>query len=400
MGLVTQAFCVCATAMLFVALKNQYGISYTALGALTFINFAVQILMDFGISSQVDKWGFKKVAVAAPVFVIVGTVIFIIAPFALESPYPLFVVGTIIFAAASGLLEVTVSPIVDNLPGKNKEKSMGLLHGFYGIGQIFVVVVITLLVLALGEERWQIILAAFLILPIATLIIFVKAPFVDCKQNGRNLTYKEFLTKPVFWLFMASIVCGGVCEMIMAQWSSTLFEVAFGLEKWVGDLFAVATFAAALTAGRLIYGKLGDKMNLSVVCIIGSLLCLVAYICMAFVGNAAVCIVMCMVCGFGASMLWPGTLTLATKKFSRTSTKFFGALSGAGDTGDGFGPFLTGLVADNIFILPNLQDLTSRTGLTAEQLGLKVGLLVGAVFALCSIIVHIAIKKELSKGQI
>ncbi|MFI3229451.1 MAG: MFS transporter [Bacillota bacterium] len=374
LSLFMQAFCCTCPAILYVSLQTLYGLSYTQLGALAFITFAVQIIIDIAASHPVDKYGFRPFILSAPIFVIVGVAVFISAPLILENPYPLFVVGTMIFSIASGLLEVMVSPLIDNLPTTNKARSMALLHAFYGVGQIFTVLVATLMIHFLGSENWQIVMGVFIVIPIISLIILAPAPIVNSKDINRTIKFSEFLTKPTFLLLMCAICLGAMCEIIMAQWASSFFETTLGFEKLYGDLLALCSFSIFFTVGRLIYAKFGKHLSLSNACILGSIITAVCYAVLVFQSNVWVSIVACAVSGFGVCMLWPGTITLATTAFPNASTKLFGTLSGAGDLGGAIGPFLLGIIAD--------------------AAGLQIGLSVAIVAAVLNIFVHLIIKKR------
>jgi len=392
-----QAFISICPPMLFVAFRTLYGLTYTQLGALVFIEFAVQILVDFLAASKVDKYGFRPFVYLSLLLITAGTLIFITAPFLLTSPYPLFLAGTIVYSSASGLLEVIVSPIVDNLPTLDKAKAMSRLHGYYGLGAIFVVIATTLLVRILGETRWQLIMGMYLVLPVTAFFLFLKAPIIDCRDNKRNLRFRDFISKSVFWLFALAIIMGAVCELVMSQWASTYFETALGMDKLAGDLLAVASFAVLFTFGRLAYSIWGSKMNLSNVCIAGAALCAACYAAIVISESPAISIMCCALCGLGVSLLWPGALSLATRYFPGASTKLFGVMGGMGDIGCAMGPLLVGLIADNIFGLPGMADLAGKLSMSSDQLGLKAGLLVGVVSSIAALAVHIILKMKLAK---
>ncbi len=370
-----QAFCCTCPAILYVTLQTLYGLSYTQLGSLAFITFAVQIFIDIAASHPIDKYGFRPFVLAAPVIVIIGMTVFITAPFILENPFPLFVVGTMIFSVACGLLEVIVSPIIDNLPTKNKGKSMALLHAFYGIGQIFTVLATTLLLHILGNENWQIVMSVFIVIPVVSFALLATAPIINSKDINRTINFKDFLSKPIFYLLMTAICLGAMCEIIMAQWASTFFEVTLGFPKLYGDLLALCSFSIFFTVGRLIYAKVDHKMSLSNTCILGSIITAVCYLLLVLQSNVWVSIIACAVSGFGVCMLWPATITLATTAFPNASTKLFGTLSGAGDLGGALGPFALGIIAD--------------------AMGLQIGLTVAVAAAILSIIVHIILKNRI-----
>lgn len=62
---------------------------------------------------------------------------------------------------------------------------------------------------------------------------------------------------------MIMMVCSGASEQAVSQWASTFAEQGLGVSKTVGDLAGPLAFAALMGTSRLLYGKLGDKLNLN-----------------------------------------------------------------------------------------------------------------------------------------
>ena len=54
-----------------------------------------------------------------------------VLPEVMPDPYIGLLLSVVIYAVGGGLLEVMLSPVVETLPTKNKEKTMSLLHSFY-----------------------------------------------------------------------------------------------------------------------------------------------------------------------------------------------------------------------------------------------------------------------------
>lgn len=55
----------------------------------------------------------------------------------------------------------------------------------------------------------------------------------------------------------------GASEASMSQWASAYVESAFGFSKSIGDIIGPCMFAAAMGISRVIYGKCGEKIDLS-----------------------------------------------------------------------------------------------------------------------------------------
>ena len=129
-------------AILYVPLRGLYGLSFTDFGILVSLNFITQVASDVLFSKPVEKYGFRPFAVAAPLVSAAGLGLFAAAPLLFpRRPFAGFCAGMFLFAAAGGLQELLLSPILDALPipEERKARSMSMLHSFFAWGQIFVV---------------------------------------------------------------------------------------------------------------------------------------------------------------------------------------------------------------------------------------------------------------------
>ena len=385
LGFVVQALVVNLTPILFIPLREMYGFSYQQLGLLVLINFLTQLAMDLILSHPVDRYGYRPFIMATPFLTILGFVIFALAPVFLPlNPYPGFIVGTIIFSGASGMLEVLLSPIVNAVPTDEKAAAMSLLHSFYCWGQLSVVLVTTLLLFALGAERWQWIVAAWLVLPAIDAVLFYRAPMVPVVPEDQKQGIAHIVRTPFFRVAMIAILVGGATELIIAQWISAFLEKAMALPKVTGDIAGVCAFAGMMGTGRAIYGNYGARFNINLVMIAGSILAIICYIGVALSTIPLLSFVLCALCGLAVSMLWPGTLSLSAARFPMAGTAMFAILAAGGDSGASIGPYFASLITD---LLPQHQamaNLATQLGISLEQLGLRAAILGCTIFPICS----------------
>lgn len=71
----------------------------------------------------------------------------------------------------------------------------------------------------------------------------------------------------------------------------------------------------------------------------------------------------------------------------------FALLSAGGDVGASAGSFVIGRVAD-IVTFKGWTKFGWLTGISPEQVGLRIGLLIAAIFPLLGVIVHIILKRK------
>lgn len=136
-GYITQAIVNNLAPILFIVFQQQFGISFEQVGRLILINFGTQIVADLLAVRYVDKIGYRTAAVLAHFFSVLGLIGLAVLP-QIFSPYTGLNIAVMIYALGGGLLEVVVSPIVESLPGEQKQSAMSLLHSFYCWGQVCV----------------------------------------------------------------------------------------------------------------------------------------------------------------------------------------------------------------------------------------------------------------------
>jgi MFS family permease len=128
---------------------------------------------------------------------------------------------------------------------------------------------------------------------------------------------------------------------------------------------------------------LGAKLNLHKVLVWGSFFCAIAYLAVCFSPIKALSLVVVAMMGLLVSLLWPGTLSAASKLLPMAGASMFALLAAGGDIGASAGPWFVGVVIDAA--MGGLPDALTDT-LSSESFGLRVGMAVGAVFALISVI--------------
>ena len=379
--------------LLFLTFRNMYGISYTLLGLLVLINFFTQLIVDLIFSFFSHKFNIPAVVRIMPVLAVAGLCVYGIAPNIFpNNVYLGLVVGTVIFSSASGLAEVLISPIIAAIPADDPDREMSKLHSIYAWGVVGVVIFVTVFLLCFTSASWQYLSFVLALVPLSSAILFLgtKIPQMETPQKTSGAI--SFLKNKTVWLCMLAIFLGGAAECTMAQWASGYLESAFGINKVLGDVFGVAMFAAALGLGRTLFSKIGKHASRALLLgAIGASLC---YIIAAISPFAIVGLIACALTGFCVSMLWPGSLIVASDRFPHGGVLIFALMAAGGDMGASFGPQLVGVITDMAIAAPSVVDLGARLGLGAEQLGMKIGILIGALFPLLAIPVYAHFRKN------
>jgi fucose permease len=391
---ITQAIINNLAPLLFVIFQDQYHVTLEEIGRLIFINFGTQIVVDFLAMRFVDRIGYRPSAVLAHGFCVAGLVCLSLLPGLLPSAYLGLVVSVVIYALGGGLLEVLVSPIVDSLPGEQKESAMSLLHSFYCWGQMAVVLISTLLLRVIGNTSWMLLPTLWALVPLWNLFRFLKVPLLPPVPEEHRKPLKNLLRSKFFLIALILMMCAGASEISMSQWSSLFAEKGLGVPKVLGDLLGPCLFAVFMGIGRTLYGLFGAKINLKNALLLCGALCVGCYALTVFSPSPLFSLFGCALCGFSVSLMWPGTISLTSAKFPLGGTTMFGLLAVFGDIGAAVGPWMAGVVSEFSQKSETLLTLGAAQGIGPEQLGLKCGLFAAMLFPITLLVGILLLKRE------
>ena len=360
------------------------------------VNFSTQLIVDLIFSFFSHKFDIPKTVKNTPVIAVVGLLVYALWPFVLpDNVYLGLLVGTVIFSAASGLAEVLISPVIAALPAENPDREMSKLHSVYAWGVVGVVIISTLFLFVFGQESWQWLAVLFMLVPLASSILFrySEVPKLETPQRVHG-AIDMFKNKSLWWCVLA-IFIGGASECTMAQWSSGYLEQALNIPKVWGDIFGVALFGMMLGLGRSLYAKIGK--NIEKVLFMGAIGATLCYFVAAVSAYPLAGLLACGFTGFCVSMLWPGCLVVASDRIPTGGVFVYAMMAAGGDLGASVGPQLVGVVTDAVMNAKMFVGLASGWGLTAEQLGMKCGMLIGMLFPLAGILVYLYLMKSKKK---
>jgi fucose permease len=382
--------------ILFITFHNTYGISYSLLGLLVLINFSTQLAIDLIFTFFSDKFNIHKTVKITPMLTMIGLLIFTLWPTVFPSvAYIGFVIGTIVFSASAGLAEVLLNPVIAALPSDNTERDISMLHSSYAWGAVGVVLIGSLSILILGAQNWQILVMLMSLVPLLSFLLYLGTELPEISTGSSGEGIGAVLKNGQLWLLAAAIFLGGALECTMAQWCSGFAEIAIGVPKIFGDIFGVALFSVMLGTGRTLYTKYGK--NIERVLLMGVCASFVCYLTAALSSNAVIGLLACALTGLSASMLWPGSIIAVSERIPTGGVIMYALMAAGGDLGASIGPELVGVITDAVSGNDRMLSFAQSIGLTGEQLGMKCGLFIGAVFALIAIPIYIRIFRTRKK---
>lgn len=379
--------------VLFLTFRSLYGLSFSLLGFLVLINFVTQLTVDLVLSFFSHRFDIPRLIKSIPVIAFLGFCLYALTPLVLPGAvFAELCAGTVVFSAAAGLAEVLISPVIAALPAEDPDREMSKLHSAYAWGSVGVIVVSTLFLLLAGNERWPMLAMLFALIPLASAVLFAGSEIPKVETPEKVCGALSMMKDRSVWLCILAIFLGGASECTMAQWSSSYIEQALGIPKVVGDLFGVALFSIMLGTGRTLYSKIGR--NIGRVLTLGSLGAAACYFAAAVSDVPAVGLAACALTGLCTSMLWPGSLVVASDRFVNGGVFIYAIMAAGGDLGASVVPQLLGMITDAAIASPKIAAMAQGMSLAPEQLGMKLGMLFGVLFPLAGTVVFLYIWKN------
>lgn len=388
LGYLTQSIIVTFTTILFIPIREEFGLSFSQLGMLLTVNFVTQVTIDILFSKLVDKCGYRMFGIGGNIFVVVGQILFAVVPYIFDDCYPWLIVSTVIFSAGGGLLELLLSPIISSLPTNgDKSSAISLLHAAFSAGQFVVVLITTLFLYFAGYKYWTIIVGLWSIPAIIGACLFTQIPLLPpIAEDGSGIELGQIIRRPKYLLYLLQIAFGTAAECNFSSWISAFLEAGLHINKLLGDGLGLCFFSLTHGIMRMILGGFGDRLNLNFILIGGSFGALVCYEVLGVSPWNALNIIACGVAGLCVSLLWPGSIIKASNTYPKAGASMFALLAAAGDLGAAIGGYVMGVVADEIEDSDSLIDLADKLGLTREELGLRGSFVFSGAYAIVSII--------------
>ncbi len=345
LGFITQAIVANFAPLLFLTFHRDYNIPLGQIALIPTAFFFTQLVVDIFCAKFVDKIGYRLSIVVSEFFSAAGLICLGFLPDILPSAFAGIMISVVLYAVGAGLIEVLCSPIVEACPFENKEATMSLLHSFYCWGWVGVTLISTALFTIFGIENWRFIACFWAIVPLYNIYNFATCPIEHLVDDGKGLTILQLFKSPLFWIAVVLMVCSGASEISMAQWASAFVESGIGLSKTFCDLVGPCLFGITMGICRVFYGKFGEKVDLMKFMIGSGIMCLGCYILASVFQNPVVALIGCIFCGFSVGIMWPGTLSISSKKIPTGGTAMFALLAMAGDLGGSLGPSTVGIIS-------------------------------------------------------
>ena len=361
-------------------------------------NFCTQLMVDLIFTVFSKHFNVHKIVKIMPLITSAGLLIYAITPMVFpEHAYAGLLIGTVVFSVSAGLSEVLLSPVIAAIPSDTPQRDMSLLHSLYAFGVFTVVVVSTIFLQIFGSGNWMYLTIFLAFWPILASVLFMCSPMPDMSAaEGEKQSTKGTKKRTVgLALCVACIFFGSCAENTMSNWISGYMENALHIDKALGDILGMAMFAILLGIARISYAKYGK--NIFKVLLGGMIGASVCYLMVSFSSSTVLAFIACILTGIFTAMLWPGTLIMMEENIPGAGVAAFALMAAGGDLGASVAPQLMGIVVDQVSASAFAAELSTTVNLTVEQIGMKAGMLVSAIFPIVGTILVLFIIRYFKK---
>ena len=340
--------------LLFSMFQNSYGITLENISVFIALNFGAQILAALIFPKFIDRIGYRISTAAALLLAASGLAGLAFLPDLLPSPFIGLLAAVVIYALGSGIINVTINPIIEECSLGSSEKTRSLLYSSYCWGYVAVVALSTVFFNFFGLGHWKLLTCLWAVVPLFDAALFLLSPAKTKKPDAigsdasqkSGISLKQLISSNIFIGLVAVMICSGASEHTMSQWASMFAEIGLGVSKAVGDFAGPCFFAAMMGISRIIYTLSSKKIKLETYMLASGILCALGYVLAALPTVPAVSFLGFGLCGFSAGIFWPGTVSLAARSFPGGGTPMFAALALTGNIGAAAGPMAVGIASE------------------------------------------------------
>ena len=157
--------------------------------------------------------------------------------------------------------------------------------------------------------------------------MFIFVPICSYSEGRETESVGGLFKLADFRILLLLMICGGASEQAIAQWSSLFAETGLNVSKTVGDLLGPCLFGLMMALSRAFYGAVGAKLNLSRVMTICTAGLIGGYLVTTLSPLPVLNLIGCGIVGIFVGIMWPGTLSLATRALPQGGTSMFAVLA-------------------------------------------------------------------------
>ncbi len=325
------------------AIRADISINYSQGGLLLSVQFVGMLITSLIGGYLIDRTGKRPFMLAGSTMLIIG-----LLGSMLSNSFIFLYTLNLITGFGYGIYEVGINALCADTSEENKGSNMNFVHFFYGVGAIVAPILAWVCTEYLGNWRYCFGLA--LIPPVIVGILLLKNGIEEHK-TGNNMDKQVYskasspIHSPFLWTAgLAMFFYVGV-EVSTGGWI-TVYWSTLVPKNTVPASFTASLFWFSLTVGRLVSGKIADRIGLSnylMAAASGTLLLSVLWSILPIGGLTLVIVALL---GFLCSGQFPTAMAIATAHFPGKSGMAAAFISVSAGLSGFFIPSAVGQLAD------------------------------------------------------
>ncbi len=348
--------------------SESFNLNETLAGTLPFAFFIAYGLMSIPSGFLVERYGEKKIMLAAFFLAFAASLIFALYP-----SFPVFLFSLFAIGTGMAMLQVVINPLLRVAGGEEHYAFNSVMAQLiFGLASFVSPLVYSWLVTGIGSKQWLTKLFyglwtkdlswvsiywlfAALALFMIVLVLFVKFPEVELNEDEKSGTSESYLAlfkNPVVWLYFLGIFAYVGTEQGISYWMSKFLYQYHGFDYKTTGAQAVANFWGLMTIGGLLGLLLLKLLDSKIVLRVFTILAIIAFAAGLF-GPAQISLYALQSTGFFLSVMYPVIISLALNSLDKHHGAFAGIL-------------MTGIMGGAVIqlLIGVLSDFTSlRTGM-------------------------------------
>jgi fucose permease len=337
---------------------KSFDLSIGLAGFLPFSFFVAYGVMSIPAGLMVEKYGEKKILMAAFLLAFIGALLFAVIPGFSIALFSLFLIGI-----GMAMLQVVINPLLRVAGGEAKFAFNSVMAQlFFGAASFLSPLLYSYLVLNVHSGKsgflidilnglvpenlkWVSLYWVFAVIAVAMVVVIglVRFPKVDLREDERidiGSSFKQLSENKFVWLFFLGIFSYVGTEQGIANWISQFLQSYHGVDPATTGASVISYFWGLLTVGcflGLILLKLLDSRKVLIVFTSGAIISLMA----ALFGSAEIALYAFPMSGFFASVMYSIIFSLALNSVPQHHGTFSGILC-AGIAGGAVVPLIIG----------------------------------------------------------
>ena len=242
--------------------------------------------------------------------------------------------GALLLGLGTGLIEVTVNPLIATLYRDDKTAKLNRLHSWFPGGNAIAAVTACGLTNAFehsvsSEHLWQLKMAVILVPVIAYGALFAGQKFPETERVQSKVPtgdmYRELL-RPLFLLWVCCMLLTASTELATTSWIPTILAGKSGDRQ----ILVVAWINIIMLIGRMYAGKVVHALSPIRMLIGSATFALIGLLALGTIHGFAPAFLGATLFAMGVCYFWPTMLGVTSERFPRGGAFLLGVIGGAG----------------------------------------------------------------------